>query len=186
MVAPWPRISTTFLSPRLVRERPAQLRGPDQHVGVAPGLADFEDRDAAAQEAAHVEHRPQPRALGRAKGNQRVGVAMHHRHHVGAQLVDLAVDEALGILRLVRMGQRREVHVEQHDVLRRHHARRQMACHQVVVRIVRVPHADVPEGVDRLEAEQDLVGEHEVGEQFLGRGEFLGSFLAAFIKAVLP
>ena len=47
-----------------------------------------------------------------------------------------------------------------------------------------MPHADVPEGVDGLEAEQDLVGEHEVGEQFLGRGEFLGSlFLAAFIKA---
>src|SRR5262249_42654466 len=74
------------------------------------------------------------------------------------------------------MRERIAIHVEGDDVARGHHAGRNVARHQVSVRgIALVTDADVPEGVDDVEAEQDLVGEHEVIELDLGRAGEPGS-----------
>ena len=117
------------------------------------------------------------RTLGGAEWDERAGVTMHDRDHVRPQLVDLAVDIALAHLRHVDMRERVTVHVEGDDVSRRDHAGRDVARHQVsALGFALVADADVPERIDDVEAEQDLVGEHEIVELKLGRAGELGGF----------
>ncbi len=169
MVAPWPRISTTVLSPSV-----SASALPSGAVRISMSVMPPASRISKIGT-------PQPRKphmcdMGRSfaplavpNGNERTGVAMHDRHHVGAHLVDLAMDEALAVLRLVGMRERVAVEVEGDDVLRASPCRAaggatsDSCCGSLVV-----PHADVPEGIDDVETEQDLVGEHEVVEQGLG------------------
>ena len=73
----------------------AERRIADQHVGHAGAFADFEDRNAETDEGRAVIHRLE-RHIGDAEGYQRRRVRVHDRDHIGALLVDLAVDVAFG------------------------------------------------------------------------------------------
>ena len=180
------------LVPELLRQRLAEVSGADEHVGVAAGFADLEDRHAAAEESAHVRHRTQPRALGGAERDERPRVAMHDRGHFRAQLVDFAVDEALRILRPVRMGERVALEVEGDDVLRRDHARRQVPRHEIEVRVGRMAHAQMSEGIDDVIVKQNFVAQDEVIEQILrqlgqfGRTRRARRCLGLLHQAILP
>src|SRR6185295_15595292 len=88
-----------------VRQRLPERGRPNQHIGHAAGLANFEDWHPTPQETAHVEYRPQPCTLCGPERDQRARVTMHDRHDFRPQLVDFAMDEALAVLRLVGMSE---------------------------------------------------------------------------------
>src|SRR6516165_5905141 len=83
---------------------------------------------------------------------------MAHRHHIGARLIDFAVDDALAIEPLFDRLDDSRVEAELVDILRMHQFRRARARHQVTVGISRVAHGNVTEGVEHA-----FIGDHAVG-----------------------
>ena len=115
------------MQPQCLRQRRAQRIVANQHVGGgAAGGADVEYRCAVAQEPGDVVHRLQ-RDLGIGERDHRRRMTVHDRHHVGAYLIDLAVDETFEIGRAAARIDRRAVQVEFHDVVRGDQRRRHAA-----------------------------------------------------------
>jgi hypothetical protein len=92
-------------------------------------------------------------------------MAVHDGVHVLAHLVDLAVDVALGIKLHARVRQRHALHVVFDNVISGDQRRRKPARHQVVVRVVGMTDADVPEGIEDAVVGEDPVGGDEVLDQ---------------------
>ena len=147
----------------------AEVRRQDHQVGaVADAFADFEQRHAEPKEAGIVQQRPQfcPRHGERHHGRR---MAVHHRVDVGPRLVDFAVDEALAVEQLaVVLGiDGLAVEVEDENVGGGHRFRRDRARDQIAVRIARVAHADMAEGIEHVQSRQRAVGGDEIVDEGL-------------------
>ena len=87
------------------------------------------------------ERRRAQRDLRRRERHDRRRVAMHDGIHVGANFIDLAVDEAL-VINAAPLGiDGIAVEIEFHDVVRRHQRRCERTGHPVAVGITRVAKA---------------------------------------------
>ena len=93
-------------------------------------------------------------------------MAVHHRHHVGPGLVNLAMDEPLQVRALARRRDQLALQVIDQDVLGPHQPRRAVAGQQKVVFGLVVPHADVAKAVHNALLVKDAVGHG----QFLNQG----------------
>jgi len=156
---PCPRISATGLSPENRGQRFAERAVSHQHrrAGRIVHVAAVPYRHSDPQERSHMNDRPHPH-LRDAERDHRRGMAVHHRHHVAARLVDFTVDEpfdhAAAVLRIDRIG----IEVVFHDVVRGHQDRRERARQQVAVWVARMAHAHMPIGIEHA-----LLGENAVG-----------------------
>ena len=109
-----------------LRQRLAKPGIANQQIGVATAIANFKQCRATAQKTAHVKNWPQPLARD-AKWNHALRMAVHHRHHVWARLVNFAVDEALKVRAFVRRHRQIAVEVIHQDVTGSHQPRRAVA-----------------------------------------------------------
>ena len=136
-------------------------------------FANLEQRRAEAEEAGIVQERPQLGARHRERHHGR-RMAVHHRIDVRPRLVDLAVDEALAVEQLaVVLGiDGLAVEIEHEDIGRGHRFRRDRARHQIAMRIARIAHADMTEGIEHVEPRQRAVGGDEVVDQFAIEAKF--------------
>ena len=91
-------------------------------------------------------------------------VAVHDGDHIGARAVNLAVDKAFEI-GARRVGLRRvAVEIELDDIGGRDKRRRHAARDQEVVRILRMPRADMAEAIDDALLVEDVIGIDEIVE----------------------
>src|SRR5216683_5892095 len=88
------------------------------------GVANFENAGAMAEEAAHVTGGPEADTLDDAERHDRGRVAMHDRHDIRPQAIDLAMNESLKIDAAGVSVERRPVEVELDDVRRFDRGRR--------------------------------------------------------------
>ena len=151
----------------LLRQILAEVRREDHQIGaVAGGFANLEQRHAEAEKAGIVQQRPQLGARHRERHHGR-RMAVHHRIDVRPRLVDLAVDEALAVEQLaVVLGiDGLAVEIEHQNVGGGHQFRRDRARDQIAVRIARIAHADMAEGVEHVKPRQRAVRGDEVVDQ---------------------
>ncbi len=89
---------------------------------------------------------------------------MDYRIDVRPRLVDLAVDEALAVkqLAIVPGVDGLAVEIEHENIGRRHRFRRERARDQIAVRVARVAHADMAEGVEHVKLSQRMIRGDEV------------------------
>ena len=134
-------------------------------------VADLEQRRRialarAAEKAGHVADRLQPGAAGDGKRQHRRRVVVHHRHHVGPGLVDLAVDVPLQVqMRWVGGHRLAGLDLEVEQVGRRDPPRRQVARQHEAAAIAIMPSADMAEGIEDPLVGQDPVGVDQVLDQ---------------------
>ena len=96
-------------------------------------------------------------------------MGVQHRLHVGATLVDCAVDEALEVERPLLGPGRRPVEMEFDDVVDADDAGAARAGQQIPGRIARVADAHVPIGVEHPLHREDAVGDDDVAPGALDR-----------------
>src|SRR6185503_4632384 len=89
---------------------------------------------------------------------------VHHRDHLRARLVDLAVNEALGDRFLAARVERPAVEVVLEQVVALHALGRERAREEVALPVRGRAQADVPVGVDHAVLGEDAVGGDEVVE----------------------
>ena len=92
-------------------------------------------------------------------------MAVHNRTHLRPRLIDFAVNEAFEVHRAATLIDRRAVEVVFEDVLGRHQCGRHAARHQVAVRILVVPRADMAKAIHDALVVQNMIGRHEVIDQ---------------------
>src|SRR5579875_1368866 len=112
--------------PEGARERRTLLRLDHQHVGVAELVALVPERRPNAAHRAEMEDRHIVGAGGKQR-HEGGAVMMAHRHDVGTRLVDLAMDDALGILADAGLAHRTRVEVVFDEVVGRDQLRRARA-----------------------------------------------------------
>ena len=98
-----------------------------------------------------------------------------HRHHLRPGLINLAMDNPLGILRRVAGADPLGVEVVFDEILRRHQFGRARPRQEIAARIIRMAHADMAEGVDHAFMGDNLIGERQFGAGFgelIGHGRF--------------
>ena len=88
-------------------------------------------------------------------------MVVHHGVHVRPRLVDRAVDEALQIGRAAALVDRGAVERIFDDVVALDALGRAGAGQQIMLRIVRMPRADMAEGIDDALIGQNAVGGHQ-------------------------
>ena len=135
---------------------------PDQKVGVAELVGDVPHRHVRADEAAGVDDRLERRRLGDAEGEDVFGMSMDHGVHVGARLIDRGVDEPLQVKRARLAAHRLAVEAQFHDVAALDQIGSERAREKEMLRLVRVPDADVAVGIHHVFLGEDAVGDHEV------------------------
>ena len=109
---------------------------------------------------------------------------MAHRVHVRPRLEDLAVDHALRIGPRHRRHDRIGVEIVFEDVVGLHQRRRARAREKIALRIVRIAHADVAEGIENAFVGDDAVRGREIAAQvFQGVGHFGRSLRVASLRA---
>ncbi len=87
---------------------------------------------------------------------------MHDRAGVRPRAVDLAMDEPFEIERVAASVERIPLEVELHDIGGPHQRRRDTASQQEPVAVRRMADADVPEPVDHVLVEQDMICRHKL------------------------
>ncbi len=94
-------------------------------------------------------------------------MAVHHRIDVRPRLVNLAVDEALAVKQhAVIFGiDRLAVEIEHQDIGRGDRFRRDRTRDHIAVRIARIAHADMAEGVEHVKPRQRAIGGDEIVDQ---------------------
>lgn len=145
------------------RQRAPLLHRPHQQVRVAELVGDIPLRDVGADGRGHVIDGPE-RHVGDAEGDDGRRVVVADGAHVGARLVDRAMDRPLDV------GWRRvaaDLLTGQREALQvrlGHELRPERAGDEVVVRTLGVADADVAEGVEHALVGQDAVGGDEVAQ----------------------
>ena len=156
-------------------ERGAFLRLDHQQVGVAEIVAAVPERRHRAHGGAEMKHRDH-RVAADAERHDGGGVMVADGEHVGPCLVDLAVDDALGIelhgRRLHRLG----VQGEFENVVGLDQRRRARPRQQIAIGVAGMTDADMAEGVDDAFMAENAVGDGEFMAQLrggVGHGNFL-------------
>ena len=149
-------------------ERPRQAlalrRRADVEVAVVVDGADVEHRRALAQEGRAAHHRAQP-GVAVAERDEARGVIVQHRHHVGARLVDFAMDHALEEQPGLAQPHRIVVEIAGDDVGRGDQRRRHAARDPIMLRMGVIARADMPVGVEHAVVGEDAVGRHQIIQQ---------------------
>jgi len=109
-------------------------------------------------------------------------MAVHHRVDVGARLVDLGMDEALGIDRALVRPDELAVEAELLDVGRDDKAWRARPRHEETLRIVGMAGADMPVAVDHVLHVEDAVADHQILDHGLEDAVCVGFARAAFAR----
>ena len=91
-------------------------------------------------------------------------MAVNDRQHIGANLVDLAVDETLDIRAASAGVDRVIIEIVFHDVLGRYQGRRARARDEIMSWVFRRANADMAKAVEDILICQDVVREHQIGE----------------------
>ena len=163
------------------RERGALLGLHHQQVGVAELVAAVPERRVPTHRGAEMEHRHE-RHAGDRERHDRGRMVVAHGIHVGARLEDLAMDHALGIRTRHRRHDRVGVEVVFQDVVRLDQRGRARARQEIALRVLRMAHADVAEGIQNALVGDDAVGGQRVrgaalreyrarGHSFMWRGQ---------------
>jgi len=91
-------------------------------------------------------------------------MAVNDRQHIGANLVDLAVDETLDIRAASAGVDRVIIEIVFHDVLGRYQGRCARARDEIMFRVLGRAHADMTESVEDILICQDVVHEHQIAQ----------------------
>jgi len=73
---------------------------------------------------------------------------MDHCHHIGSDLVNLAVDEALRVAGILSVRNRFTVQIVIRNISSRYNGGRETACKKKVLGVALIAHADVAVGID--------------------------------------
>jgi len=150
--------------PERARERGALLRLHHQQVGVAKLVAAIPEWRALPHCGAEVEHRLK-RHAGNRERHDRGRMMMAHGIDVRPRLENLAMDHALRIGTHGRRNDRVGIKIVFEDVLRLHQRGRARAREEIAVRIVRIAHADMAEGIEHaLIGDEPVSGSRDRGE----------------------
>ena len=164
------------VAPAAVRQSSSKFRIADQEIGGgACGVPNFEQRRFLADEAGHMEDRTKASRLGNAERHDRVGMAVNDRHRVGTRAIDLRVDETLEVDRRSIGFHCCSVEVEFQDVVLGDLSWSHVASQQEPGWVLIVADTDVAESIDYALVEQNVVGDDEIGEQFVARPLVRGS-----------
>ena len=164
------------VAPAALRQSSSKSRIADQEIGGgACGVPNFEQRRFLADEAGHMEDRTKASRLGNAERHDRVGMAVNDRHRVGTRAIDLRVDETLEVDGRSIGFHCCSVEVKFQDVVWGDLSWSHVASQQEPGWILIVADTDVPESIDYALVEQNVVGDDEIGEQFVARPLVRGS-----------
>src|SRR5262249_6548791 len=127
---------------------PHPVRGYGSAYRSSPtGLANFEDRGAAGEKRSQMKNRGEL-DIGYPERNDRRGMAVHDRLHLGMQLLDLAVNEAFEIDRAALRVDGVAVAVKFHNVGRGHQTGRHAPRQKEMLGVLIVARADMAKAVD--------------------------------------
>ena len=97
-------------------------------------------------------------------------MVVHDRHDIRPRFVERAVDEPLEVRRAAARIDRRAIERELHDVIRLDAIGCTRAREKIALRIVRIAHADVSEGIDHALAREDAVCRDKFFDQVIQPG----------------
>src|SRR5437763_15249231 len=89
-------------------------------------------------------------------------MGVNHRHDVRSRLVDFAVDEAFEKQRSAASIDGIAVEVELHDVISHDQCWRKRPRHQKMIRVGRMPRADVTKAVEHAELGEDTAANTDI------------------------
>ena len=117
---------------------------------------------------AEVEHGHE-RHAGNRERHDRGRMMMTHRVHVRPRLENLAVDDALRIGPRHRRHDRIGVEIVFEDVAGLHQRWRARAREKIALRVVRIAHADVAEGIENALVRDNTIGGSKIAAQLCER-----------------